>query len=243
MTPAGAGHTVVTDVSHRRTSHAGSCRPSLELFCQIRAKPTASDLIAFVAAGYKSTGVADTKVAIARLLQDSRIATRIAEIKAAASSPPNPVTREAVIERLTRIAFFDPLQVVNWVSTEVRVDKDEISGVRRFVNVPNFRFTVTDSAKLDADTVAAMPRIKRYANGGFSINFQSPMPALIALGKHLGMWPNNAQRRAQGNGSWRHSEPSTSAPRTETKEPRSESFEEWTERRKRDAKAAKPAQH
>jgi len=75
----------------------------VELFCQERAKAGATDASAYAAAGYKAKKGTSPTVCASRMSRDAKVVARIAEI--AAEAPPVTVmTREEVLQELSRIA-------------------------------------------------------------------------------------------------------------------------------------------
>jgi phage terminase small subunit len=202
--------------------------PRLELFCQERAKAGATDASAYTA-GYKAKIAASAARYASRMLGDPKIAFRIAEIQAAALSN-NDVTLEGVVRQLARIAFADIRRVLKWGETTVRVHKDEISGERKIVVEPNNEIQLVSVSEMGADTVASIREIRQNSDGSLSVKFHEPMPALILLGKHLGMWSKKSEHLS-GRGST--SDASNIKPLVYVDAPPPETAEEWFARHKR----------
>ena len=163
--------------------------PQLELLCQKRAKSSATDARAYRAAGYKTKNAVSAAACASRLLGDAKVAARIGEIKATALPVIN-MTRDEVLQRISHIAFSNIGDILEWGGTVVRVHKDEISGVRKIVIEPNKEIGFVNSSELDDAAFAAVREIRRKSDGSIILKMYSKLPALRALGKHLGLFDN-----------------------------------------------------
>lgn len=173
--------------------------PNLESYCQERAKVGATDISAYVAGGYD---VKDPKAyeTIKRILKNEKVSLRIAEIHVEAAQLSG-VTPPRVIQQLADIAFTDIGKVVEWGSTVVRSHVDKVSGERRVVIERKNWMRLIDSSKTPPLALAAVDKISRNADGSLcGVRMRSPMPALVALGKHLGMFPDATTKRKSAAG-------------------------------------------
>lgn len=181
--------------------------PKLELYCQERAKMGATDISAYVAAGYKSKDSGKAVDCINRILKNEKVSARIAEIHVEAALL-GEVTLSRVLKQLADIAFADIGQVAEWGSTVVESHVDKVSGEIKVVSTNKNWMRLVDKSKVGVGALAAIDKISLNADGSISgVRLRPPMPALVALGRHLGMlrdardssWPahQNAKPRHQ----------------------------------------------
>lgn len=169
----------------------------LELFCQERAKAGATDVSAYVAAGYAGNDPNISKK-LTRLLKDIKVSARIAQIHVEAAAG-NGLTQERVEQQLANVALTNMTDVVEWGSTVVRSQLDQVTGERRVVIVKENWIRLVDSSKMESGAGAALERISRNADGEIiGVKMRSPMPALVVLAKHLGISPGGPKHGVYG---------------------------------------------
>ena len=142
-------------------------------------------------------------------------------------------TLERVKQQLTYIAFTKLTDVLEWGSTVVRSHLDEVTGRRKVVIVKKKWLRLKDSAKIDPRAAAAIQSIS-IRSKGIGFRLREPMPALVALGAHLGMWPMVGRRSIsrKKRQSFRDANPAPQDPRYEPIPP-NETHEEWEARQRR----------
>lgn len=166
----------------------------LELYCQERAKAGATDISAYLAAGYIVRDHTKAYESITSILKDDKVSARIAEIHVEAALLRG-VTSPRVLQQLASIAFTDIGQVVEWGSTVVRSHKDEVSGELKVVIVRENWMRLVDSSKALPQTLAVVEKISRNADGSVcGVRMRPKRPALVALAKHLGMFPDATRK-------------------------------------------------
>lgn len=169
----------------------------LELFCQERAKAGATDVSAYVAAGYAGNDPISSKK-LTRLLKDIKVSARIAQIHVEAAAGDG-LTQERVKQQLANVALTNMTDVVEWGSTVVRSHVDQVTGERKVVIVKENWIRLVDSSKMEGGASAALERIARNADGEIvGVKMRSPMPALVVLAEHLGKLPGGPQHGVYG---------------------------------------------
>jgi phage terminase small subunit len=132
---------------------------------------------AYALAGYKAN---DGNAS--RLKGNERISARVQEIVGRAAERAE-IDVERILRELAAIAFSNITKAVTW-SCEEGEDGQRV----KVLPVP--------SDKLDEVTVAAISAVSQSSTGALSIKMHDKLAALVALGKHLGMF---AQRTHNTN--------------------------------------------
>ena len=113
-----------------------------------------------------------------RMKGNERISARVQEVGRAAERAE--VSLERVLRELKTIAFSNISKAVTW-SCEEGEDGQRV----KVLPVP--------SDKLDEDTAAAISAVSQGSTGTLRIRMHNKLPALVALGKHLGMFVERTQ--------------------------------------------------
>src|SRR5215472_14811888 len=156
-----------------------------ERFAQALAQgKTASE--AYVLAGYKAN---DGNAS--RMKGNERISARVQEIVGRAAERAE-VSLERVLRELAAIAFSNITKAVTWgPSVQVREEKDE--GGQR-VKVVTSAVSLVPRDKLDENTAAAIAAVSQSSTGALRVSMHNKLAALVALGKHLGMFDQRTQK-------------------------------------------------
>ena len=86
------------------------------------------------------------------------------------------ITADRVVRELGRIAFADLRKAVRW-------QVDEAEG-----RAGKPAFQILDSAAIDDDVAAAIREVGQDSRGSLRIKLHDKQAALVALGRHLGMF-------------------------------------------------------
>ena len=131
-----------------------------------------------------------------RMKGNERISARVQKIVGRAAERAE-VSLERVLRELAAIAFSNITKAVTWgPSVLVREEEDE-DGQR--VKVITSAVSLVPSDNLDANTVAAIAAVSQGPTGTLRIKMHDKLAALVALGKHLGMF---VQRTHNTNVHW-----------------------------------------
>ena len=139
---------------------------------------------AYVLAGYKAN---DGNAS--RMKGNERISARVQEIVGRAAERAE-VSVEHILRELAAIAFSNITKAVTW-GPSVREEKDE--GGQR-VKVVTGAVSLVPRDKLDEDTAAAIAVVSQSSTGALSVKMHDKLAALVALGKHLGMFDQRTQK-------------------------------------------------
>jgi phage terminase small subunit len=102
------------------------------------------------------------------------------------------VSLERVLRELATIAFSNITKALTWgPNVQVREEKDE--GGQR-AKVVTGAVSLVPRDKLDENTAAAIAAVSQSSTGALSVRMHDKLAALIALGKHLGMFDQRTQR-------------------------------------------------
>jgi phage terminase small subunit len=93
--------------------------------------------------------------------------------------------------RRRKRAFSDITKAVTWRSSVQVREEDDEHGHR--VKVITSAVSLVPSDRLDENTAAAIAAVSQSATGALSIKMHNKLAALVALGKHLGMFVQRAQ--------------------------------------------------
>ena len=105
------------------------------------------------------------------------------------------LSADMVIAELAAIAFSDIRRVVSWGGAEV-VDVEDGEAT----SAPGggrYGFRLRRSAELEPQTGAAISEFHRYSHGALKIRMHDKLPALMLLGRHLGLFGPGAKTAAQ----------------------------------------------
>jgi phage terminase small subunit len=142
---------------------------------------------AYVLAGYKAN---DGNAS--RMKGNERISARVQEIVGRAAERAE-VSLERILRGLAAIAFADIRKAVTWrPSVQVREEDEDGQRVKVIVSA----VLLVPSEKLDENTAAAISAVSQGPAGTLRIKMHDKLAALVALGKHLGMF---AQRTENTN--------------------------------------------
>jgi phage terminase small subunit len=123
-----------------------------------------------------------------RLKGNERISARVREIVGRAAERAE-VSLERTLRELAAIAFSNITKAVTW-GPSVREEKDE-DGQR--VKVVTSVVSLVPIDKLDENTAAAIAAVSQSSTGALSVKMHDKLAALVALGKHLGMFVQRTQ--------------------------------------------------
>jgi phage terminase small subunit len=152
-----------------------------ERFAQALAQGKAANE-AYVLAGYKAN---DGNAS--RLKGNERISARVQEIVGRAAERAE-VSLERVLRELKAIAFSDISKAGTWgPSVQVREEDEDGQRVKVIVSA----VLVVPSDKLDENTAAAIAAVSQGPAG--AVRMHNKLPALMALGKRLGMFDERPQ--------------------------------------------------
>jgi phage terminase small subunit len=141
---------------------------------------------AYVLAGYKAN---DGNAS--RMKGNERISARVQKIVGRAAERAE-VSVERILRELAAIAFSDIGKAVTWgPSVQVREEEDEDG---RRVKVITSAVLLVPSEKLDQDTARAIAAVSQGSTGALRIKMHDKLAALVALGKHLGMFDQRTQK-------------------------------------------------
>jgi phage terminase small subunit len=171
--------------------------PKHELFAQGLAKGLTADQ-AYQDAGYSANrGNAST------LKQKQSIQDRVAELLEKARNVEDQatsiaieklaITKERVLAELAKIGFSDIRKAIKWNGHLVREeDNNEGGDVLLIKETRTNLVSLIDSDELDDDTAAAIAEVSQNASGGVKIKMYDKRATLVDLGKHLGMFKDDA---------------------------------------------------
>jgi Terminase small subunit len=100
------------------------------------------------------------------------------------------VSLERILRELAAIAFSNISKAVTW-GPSVQVREEEEDGQR--VKVIVSAVLLVPSDKLDENTAAAISAVSQGPAGALRIKMHNKLPALVALGKYLGMFDQRPQ--------------------------------------------------
>jgi phage terminase small subunit len=163
--------------------HGTLANPRHERFAQALAQGKTATK-AYVLAGYKAN---DGNAS--RMKGNERISARVQEIVGRAAERAE-VSLERVLRELKAIAFSDISKAVTW-GPSVQVREEEEDGQR--VKVIVSALVLVPSDKLDENTAAAIAAVSQSSTGALRIRMHNKLPALVALGKRLGMFDQRPQ--------------------------------------------------
>lgn len=151
-----------------------------ELFAQALAQGKTADQ-AYQDAGYKPS-----RPHASRLATNGNIVARIAEILAKGAERAE-ITQERVLRELGKIGFADIRKAVAWGDGLAVVDP-ETNEVRIANGV-----SLIGSEHIDDDTASAIAEVSQTKEG-LKVKFHDKRSALVDIGKHLGMFKDDAAK-------------------------------------------------
>src|SRR5262249_54823420 len=127
-----------------------------------------------------------------RMKGNERISARVQKIVGRAAERAE-VSLERVLRELAAIAFSNITKVVTWgPSAQVREEEEDEDGRR--VKAITSAVLLVPSEKLDQDTARAIAAVSQGSTGALRIKMHDKLAALVALGKHLGMFDQRTQK-------------------------------------------------
>ena len=191
----------------RKTSKASTPRPGKaglkaghEAFAQAYASNGGNAAAAYRKAypRCKSAHAAETNGSL--LLRNTEVAARISEILRRGAERAE-ITVEQVLRELAKIGFSDIRKAVAWRNEMVaREDEEAGKGEDGVVSVTRVllpRVSIVPSEEMDPDIAAAIAQISQGPNGEVRVRLHDKHAALVSIGKHLGMFTDQVQVRAQ----------------------------------------------
>jgi phage terminase small subunit len=157
---------------------------------------------AYRRAGYKGD---DNVCAVEghRLLSNPKIAAAI-ERAMAKRSARTEITQDRVLEELARIGFADMRKLLRWTGNLPRMDEAsaEESGEVE-ITAANF-VQLFDSDELDDDVAACVSEISQTKDGALKVKLHDKQAALVAIGRHLGMFKDRVEHTGKDGGPIQH---------------------------------------
>ncbi len=150
-----------------------------EQFALVAVQP-GSTLSGAYRAAYDTKSVSRNAIYVraSELAATRKVAVRMAELRAIAADRAL-VSVQQVLERLALIAFTDIDALGSWKGGKL---------------------TLKDSDELSPEALAAIKSVKPNADGELSVELESRTAALIAIGKHLGMFPTRVEQTGKDGG-------------------------------------------
>lgn len=141
-----------------------------------------------VAAAKRSGYAAGSAASISyKILKRPKVAAAIAQAQAARAERTR-ITADAVLRELGKIGFADVRKAVRWQTDDAAQGKAGSS------------FHILDSAALDDDVAAAIKEVGQDSRGGLKIRLHDKQPALVAIGRHLGMFKDRLEHTGADGG-------------------------------------------
>lgn len=140
---------------------------------------------AYVLAGYEAN-----EGNAGRLNRNEQVQARVSEILGRAAEKAE-ITQEMVLRELGKLGFSDIRKAVKWKAHVSDMEVDEETDEAR-MSVTN-QVQIIDSEDIDDDTAAAISEISQTDRGGLKIKFHDKRAALVDIGKHLGMFKDDAK--------------------------------------------------
>lgn len=147
---------------------------------------------AAIRAGYAVKG-APTQAT--RMLKRANVAAAISRL-ASENEKKLDLSAERTLRELARIAFFDPREVVDWITHQVGTvdlpDPDDPEKCNT-VELGHTQVTLKDAKDLSPDAAAAISEVSQTKEGMLKIKFHSKPQALNILARHHGLIIDRAQ--------------------------------------------------
>jgi len=127
-----------------------------------------------------------------RCARDPRVQARVAEILAEGAEKAG-VTVQRIVDELAKIAFADIRKAVKWRGHLTRESDNPDGGdVLVIKEIVTNHVALVDGDEIDDDTAAAISEISQNQSGGVKLKMHDKLSALEKLGKHLGMFKDQA---------------------------------------------------
>lgn len=152
---------------------------------------------AYRAAGYKgSDAVCATEAG--KLLRNPEVAAAIEDAQKKRSERTE-ITADRVLTELAKIGFADMRRLLKWTGNDPKMDVEEAeeSGDVR-ISVANL-VTLFDSGEIDDDIAAAIAEISQTKDGALKVKLHDKQAALVAIGRHLGMFKDKLEVEVKGS--------------------------------------------
>lgn len=109
------------------------------------------------------------------------------------------VSADRVVAELAAIAFSDISRVVSWGEAEFppAAEDGEADGAAAGRPRRGASYRLRRSETLAPETTAAISEIHRYSQGALRVRMHDKLPALLLLGRHLGLFGPGAVTKAQ----------------------------------------------
>lgn len=148
---------------------------------------------AAIRAGYSSDTATEQG---SRLLRNVNVGKAVSDAMAERSVRTR-VTADRVLTELARVGFSDIRNVVAWranVAETDKVDEDGVPETRAFNEVE-----LVGSDVIDHDAAAAVAEISQTKDGALKVKMHAKIPALIEIGKHLGIAQKHEHTGPEGS--------------------------------------------
>jgi phage terminase small subunit len=130
-----------------------------------------------------------------RLMRRPEVAEAIARDQDARAARMQ-VSADRVIAELAAIAFSDISRVVSWGDPDLVPGADgEADEAATPGRAPGYRLRRSET--LAPETVAAISEFHRYSHGALRLRMHDKLPALLLLGRHMGLFGPGAVTKAQ----------------------------------------------
>lgn len=151
---------------------------------------------AAIRAGYAESGA---RTEGARLLANANVAAAIAAVQAERAQRTE-ITADRVLRELARIGFADLRKLLKWTGNQPQMDEAECEETEDIeITAANF-IRLFDSDQLDDDTAAAISEISQTRDGSLKVKLHDKQAALVAIGRHLGMFKDRVEHTGKDGG-------------------------------------------
>ncbi|WP_066807156.1 terminase small subunit [Sphingomonas asaccharolytica] len=133
-----------------------------------------------------------------KLLNNPKVAAAIGAAQQRRSERTE-ITADRVLQELAKIGFADMRRLLKWTGNDPQMDesKSEETGDVQ-ISVANL-VTLFDSGQLDDDTAAAISEISQTKDGALKVKLHDKQAALVAIGRHLGMFKDQLDVNVRGS--------------------------------------------
>lgn len=105
------------------------------------------------------------------------------------------ITADRVLKELAKIGFADIRKAIKWQGTLVTEEDNPDGGdIAVIKSVVTNNVQLISSEDIDDETAAAISEISQNSNGGIKLKLHDKRAALVDIGKHLGMFKDDADR-------------------------------------------------
>lgn len=112
------------------------------------------------------------------------------------------ITADMVVSRLKALAYADMRHIAKWRANRIS-EADETSDGGDIITIretTSNTVEILDSDSLDDDAAAAVKSIKQDKDGNVTVEMHNPVPALMALAKHLGIMDDRVRHLGPSGG-------------------------------------------